>query len=158
MLNEALGQFTAFTSATLATAIALALAAVVLLAIRNYWTGPVDPLSLLEGLLALGRKKKPRIEYRDAVGAFMDLGPLVGGALQTIDNSSLALVDGHFVGAAGAKVAVGARCTINVAGNCIVESVRVRVDPARGALYVTSKYTKGEALEQINGYGTPAAP
>ena len=154
-MSELLQQLTHFAVVVLATAIALLLIAIVLIAVRRFWTGPVEPVGLPgladsgEGQIESGRLSV-NVEYRDKLGVPMNLGPLVKVHLRNGQGTSFELIEGCFVECDPKLIKASAPCTVSVADGRVTEPLWVQVDPQRQTLFVRSQYTLTEMFDLIN--------
>jgi hypothetical protein len=88
--------------------------------------------------------------WRDKRGKAMELGPHIYATIQNGAGGSFPLVGPCFVGCDPRTIKISAICHIRVADGRVSEIVRVKWDPASQALYVQSKLSLHDMIEQVN--------
>jgi hypothetical protein len=89
------------------------------------------------------------VEFRDARGVTIDLGPYFMATLKAYEGNSFALEDGYFRHCHLNMVAPGSEVEIRLAGN-LKESLVVQLDSRKQSLFVESKFEQEELVRLIN--------
>jgi hypothetical protein len=145
-----------FLTSAFGIAVALLFFAFALWLVRRLgWTGPLDLIAVVENWLGIGATQAvPRsivnVEFRDAVGAAMDLGPLVSVTLHNGRGTSFFLHEGMFGGCDPEWIRAGLQVHIIVQGGLVREQLTVRLDLQRQTLFVQSAYRLAEMVAMIN--------
>lgn len=159
-MSEFFQQLSHFAALVLATSIALLLIAIVLIAVRKFWPGPIEPVGLMDLLIAPKDTSSSRasvnVDYRDSVGVLMNLGPLVTGHLRNGRGASFNLIEGCFVACNPKFIKASAPGTVSLADGFVTECLWVQVDPERQTLFVRSQYTRAEMFGRINNRSSGA--
>lgn len=149
MGKEILDQIVELGRPIAVSSVALALIAVVTAGVRHYSQAPLDPVGVIEGAIPRG-SEFVNVEYREATGGLMNLGPYVHAALRNGQGPPSDLQDGFFKVPSKRGLA-GMPCMVTIDGG-VQERVQLQVDGARGGiLYVQSQYTAAQIFERVNG-------
>jgi hypothetical protein len=119
---------------------------------RTAWGEPLDLVSHLA--LYISRTKSPmttvNVEFRDASGALMDLGPFIEVTLRSGHGRSYSLQEGVFIDSHPDWIKVGASVDISIQDGLVREFLTVQIDFEREILFVKSHFKLGEVVAQIN--------
>ncbi len=153
MNSEFRRQIVHFAKGTAAMALALLAIMLLLILIRPFWRGPVDPIGIIEGILERTEKHEGAgvsVEYRDKQGMPMALGSNVRGYLQTGPGRACEFVNGWFVACNPAEIKAGVWCLVMIAEGKVKQRLLIQLDSRSQALFVESKLTPSELIKQIN--------
>jgi hypothetical protein len=159
MEQQFFSQFGHFATNLLAIVMALLLIALISWAIRKIgWHGPIDMIELLQKWFPFLNSPSSapisdtlmNVEYRDASGATLDLGPFVKASLQCGCGRSVELHQGYFRNCRPDRLKAGTSCVVCIQSGFLKEKLIVRLDFGRQALFVQSQFTRSEVIGLIN--------
>jgi hypothetical protein len=137
-----------------AYALALVVVIMVLWALRRIrWPLPPDVVGFLGRLTGTGSPvptASVNVEYRDASGTIIDLGPFVRGTLRNGRGGRFELHEGAFVDCDPDRIKAGTVSIISLQDGLVKETVFVQLDYDRQTLFARSQFSRSELLEQIN--------
>lgn len=145
----------------LATAAAMLLIVVVVAVARRLGVvGPLDPIDLLEKTVLSrgipGARLSVNVEYRDATGAIMDVGPFIQGSIRNGRGRTVELDGGRFHGCDRKIIKAGGTVEVSLQDGRVRERLVVQLDYHRECLFVQSRFELAKAIEMINGGPTSA--
>lgn len=121
---------------------------------RFGWQGVVDFAGMLERWLgfhkATEQEAPVNVEYRDADGKLMDLGPFIHAELRNSRSGAFPLQGGVFIGCDPVWITPGALVRIRVQDNLFREELVVQVDFVREMLFVQSHYPFAALIAKIH--------
>jgi hypothetical protein len=146
-------EFTTFALGVIAIAAAILLiAGCHWLLRRSGWSGALDLAGILERWIGPMRKPEAtvNVEYRDAAGVLMDLGPYIHAVLRNGRGKSFALSEGVFVDCEPTWIKPGALAHVSVQDGLVREELVVQVDMQREMLFVKSRLRLADLVTRIN--------
>lgn len=140
------------------TAIAYGFAVVVMVftlsAFRRLgWRWPLEFVTLFEQLIHTGNTNSDQavnVEYRDPTGILLDFGSFVTANMRNGRGRSYELREGCFLGCDPGRIRAGSTVVVGIQDGLVKETLKVQLDFEKQLLFVCSRFTRDQLLEQIN--------
>lgn len=150
-----------FATTVMAYALALLIIVLALWTLRKVgWRWPKELITFLERLIDanLFVIQGINVEYRDLTDLLLDLGPYVTASLRNGRGGSFELREGYFTSCDPDRIRAGTVVVVSIQEGLIREILKVQLDLEKQILFVRSRFTHKQVIEQINcGLSEPAS-